>query len=143
MTFSGDILLAQWKDGDLDIHFENGQPVMTDGFESMVILAVFGEPCILNSATDVESERFTSTFPSVIRRANVSDETRQDGEKAIEKALAFMIDEKMASSVSCTGRIVTARSIAWDVSIDSPLTAGKYSINWEKGSLTASISRRV
>lgn len=141
MTYSGDILLSQQFDGDLDIAFENGQPVMTDGFESCVILAVFGGPCILNAATDVESERFISSFPNVIYRANVSDETRQDGEKAIDKALAFMIDEGMASKVECVGRFPTARSIAWDINIESPNGVTKYSINWEKGSLTAGFSR--
>lgn len=141
MTYSGDILLSQQFNGDIDATFENGQPVMTDGFESMVILAVFGEPGILNAATDVEGERFTSTFPALIRRASVSDETRQDGEKAIEKALAFMMDEKMADKVSCTGRFVDARSIQWEVTINGPTSNSKYSINWQKGSLTATISK--
>ena len=141
MTTTGDILLAQNFKGDTDINFQNGQPDMTDGFESCVILAVFGAPCILNAATDVESERFTSTFPAVIHRATVSDETRQDGEKAIEKALAFMVDEGMASRVTATGYFPTARTIAWDITIESPNGVTKYAINWEKGSLTACFSR--
>ena len=91
MTTSGDVLISQSFDGDLDINFQNGQPGMTDGFETCVILAVFGEKCVLNSATSNPDEEFNSTFPAVIRRANVSDATRQNGEKAIEKALAFRI----------------------------------------------------
>lgn len=141
MTYTGDILLGQTFNGDVEILFENGQPVMTDGFESCVILAVFGGPCILNAATDVESERFTSSFPDVIHRATVSDETKLDGEKAIEKALAFMVSEKMASRVECIGRFPSARAIVWDIEIESPRGVTKYSINWEKGSLTAGFSR--
>jgi len=141
MTFTGDILIAQNFAGDTDISFDNGQPIMTDGFESCVILAIFGEPCILNAATDIESERFVSTFPAVIRRANVNDETRQNGEKAIEKALVFMIADGMASTVECIGSFPTARTIAWEIKIQSPNGITKYSINWEKGSLTAGFSR--
>jgi len=141
MTTTGDVLISAIEGGELDINYQNGQPDMTDGFESCVILAVFGENCVLNAATVRDDERFSSTFPSVIRRATVSDATRQDGEKAIEKALAFMVTEGMASSVECVGRFPSVRSIAWDINIASPSGVTKYAINWEKGALNAGFSR--
>ena len=141
MTTSGDVLLAKSFDGDLDITYKNGQPDMTDGFETCVILAVFGEKCVLNAATSNPDEEFNSTFPAVIRRANVSEATRQNGEKAIEKALSFMVSSGMASSVTATGSFPSARSIVWDIAITAPTGVTKYAINWEKGSLTAGFSR--
>lgn len=141
MTYTGDLLISQQFSGDTDIRFQNGQPDMTDGFESCVILAVFGEKCVLNMATTEESEAFNSTFPAVIKRATVSEQTKQDGEKAIEKALAFMVSEGMASSVSATGYILSARAIGWEIEIVAPNGVTKYAINWEKGALTAGFSR--
>lgn len=141
MTLTGDVLVSFTSDEELDIQYKNGQPDMTDGFESCVLLAVFGESCVLNAATSTPSDVFSSTFPAVIARANVSDETRQNGEKAIEKALAFMVSDGMASSVSCTGRFPSARSIMWEISIVSPTGTTKYAVNWEKGSLTAGFGR--
>jgi len=143
MTYTGDALLSAGGDGDLDINFRNGQPDMTDGFESCVLLAVFGEDCAQNGMTTNASEKFTSTFPEVIRHATVTDDTRQDGEKAIEAALAFMISEEIASSVTVTGSILSARAIGWEVEIVAPNGVTKYAINWEKGSLTAGFSRTL
>ena len=140
MTFDGDILIQTNDDGDLDIVFRNGQPDMTSGFNTCVLLAVFGEDCPQNGMGVSASERYNSTFPSVVRRALVSDETRQDGEKALEKALAFMVTERIASSVGVVGRILSARSIGWEITITSPNGVTKYSINWDKGMREASIS---
>ena len=143
MTYTGDMLLQANDEGDIDATFENGQPLMTDGFESCVLLAVFGEDCAQNGMTPNVSERFISTFPSVIRNATVTDTTRQDGEKAIEAALAFMVSEKMASSVTVTGSILSARAIGWDIEIVAPSGVTRYSISWEKGALTAGFSKGV
>ena len=143
MTYTGDVLIKQTDNGDFDMAFENGQPLMTDGFETCVQLAVFGEPCAQNAMTPNVSERFTSTFPEVVRHATVTDKTRQDGEKAIEAALAFMVSEKMASSVKCTGSILSARSIGWEVEIIAPTGVTRYALNWEKGSLTVGFKRIV
>jgi phage gp46-like protein len=141
MTYTGDVLIQAGDDGDIDMTFENGQPLMTDGFETCVQLAVFGEPCPQNAMGGGSSEKFTSTFPEVIRHATVTDTTRQDGEKSIEAALAFMVSEKMASSVKCTGSILSARSIGWEVEIIAPSGMTRYALNWEKGSLTVGFKR--
>jgi len=143
MTYTGDVLLQQTDEGNVDATFENGQPLMTDGFETCVILAVFGEAGPQNGMTQNPAERFSSTFPEIIRHATVSDTTRQDGEKAIESALAFMVSEKIASSVTVAGVILSARAIGWYVEIVAPSGVTRYAINWEKGSLTAGFSRII
>ena len=89
---------------------------------------------------DNPAERFDSTFPSVISRATVSDATRNDGVAAIEKALAFLVSEGIASAVRVSGAISSAYRIDWSIEIDAPNGeengGGKYAINWNKGSLT-------
>lgn len=140
MTFDGDLLLdidpttMEW-----DITFTNGQPIMTSGLETCVLLAVFGGPNVQNGMIDDPAERFDSTFPDVIRRATVCDATRNDGIAAIEKALAFLTSEGIASAVRVSGEISSAYRIDWSIEIDAPSGAeggGKYAINWDKGSLT-------
>jgi hypothetical protein len=137
MTFDGDLLLdidpvtMGW-----DISIANGQPVMTSGLETCVLLAVFGGQNVQNGMIDNPAERFDSTFPAVIRRATVCDATRNDGIAAIEKALAFLTSEGIASAVRVSGSISSAYRIDWPIEIDSPQGGGRYSINWDKGSLT-------
>ena len=142
MNYTGDILIQLLDDGTFDIKFENGQPEMTNGFETMVILAVFGEDSWINELTQNESEKMKSDFPEVIKRNVITDKTRVDGVKAIEKALSFMVKEKMAKSINVTGEILSVYGIGWEIEIES-LTDDtlKYFINWEKGNLTADLAR--
>jgi hypothetical protein len=137
MTFTGDVLVSYDPITEqVDIAYQNGQPVMTDGFETCVMLAVFGRPNVQNGMIENPSERYDSEFPSVIDRATVSDETRENGIKAIEKALAFLVKERIASSVIVTGHILSAVAIGWNVEIVAPAGTTRYAINWEKGALT-------
>jgi hypothetical protein len=136
MTFDGDLLLSiDPVTLDWDIVLENGQPAMTDGLETCVLLAVFGEPNVQNGMIPGPAERFDSGFPAMIARATVSDATRNDGIAAIEKALAFLVSEGIASAVRVSGEIVSAYRIDWAIEIDAP-RGGRYTINWDKGSLT-------
>lgn len=138
MTTTGDILLQYDPlTNELDIVYENGQPLMTDGFESCVLLAIFGEGGPMNGMTDDPDERMDSTFPAVVRRARVNEETKVNGEKAIERALAFLVSSKAASEVTVTGQIISAYAIGWNIEIIAPTGKTRYSINWEKGQLTA------
>ena len=141
MNYTGDVLVKENDEGNLDMVYENGQPVMTDGFETCVILAIFGEPGVQNGMTRDENEKYISTFPAVIRRATVSNETREAGRVAIEKALAFLVSTGAATSVSVTGKILSVYAIGWEIVITAPSGVTKYAINWEKGSLTAGFSR--
>lgn len=137
MTYTGDVLLKyDSSTGEVDIAYKDGQPEMTDGLESCVILAVFGESNCQNGMTRNTSEKYESTFPQVVDRATVNETTKNNGTKAIEKALAFMVTEKIASNVVVNGYILSAYSIGWTIDIYAPTGTTRYAINWEKGSLT-------
>jgi len=130
-TYTGDILLQDTGDGDFDMLFENCQPDMTNGLETYVFLAVFGEDWWGNGIVKKESEKMKSTFPAVIRRNVVSDKTKNDGIKALEKAMEGAKTEKIAKSINVTGEIQTANRIAWQIDIEKPDGENEgYLINW-------------
>jgi hypothetical protein len=142
MTLTGDVLLKTNFDGNTDIEYQNGQPVMTDGFESFIILSIFGEDGPWNGMSADPAERMDSDFPRVIKRATVSDETRENGTAALQRALKTMIDIKAASRVTVVGRILSASAIGWMIEVEAPNgSGGKYEVNWEKGSLTVGYKR--
>lgn len=142
MTYTGDVLIKYNKQSnEYDIEWQNGQTTMTDGLESCVLLAIFGGPCIHNGMTDDASEKYISEFPTVIDRAKVNDDTRNNGTAALERALAFMVRENIASKITVTGQIISAYAIGWAIDIESPTSGGRFVINWEKGALTAGFSR--
>lgn len=139
-TFTGDILLSQLEDGSIDWFFANGQPSMTNGFETLVILAAYGEDWWGNAIVRKESEKMKSKFPAVIRRNVVTDKTKNDGTQALNEAFAFVVTEKIAKAVNVTGEILTANRIQWIVEFEA-LTdeSQKYFINWDQGVLTSGI----
>jgi len=140
MIYTGDILIAKNSDGDFDINFQNGQPDMTDGFETMVLLAVFGDKTTWqNLITQNKNEKYISDFPEIIARATVSEKTKNDGIQALKNAMNFMIEEKIAKSISVTGLIINAYAIGWGIEIYRPTTGQtKYEINWDKGVVSVS-----
>jgi phage gp46-like protein len=142
MNYTGDLLIQEDSSGNFDLCFENGQPCMTDGLETYVILAVFGEDWWGNGLVKSDSEKMKSEFPSIIRRNVVTDKTKNDGAKAIEKALAPMIKDKIARSVKVSAIIKTSFCIGWIVEIQGiDDKSYKYFINWERGQTTAQIVR--
>lgn len=142
MTYTGDILIKELDDGTIDWFFENGQPLMTNGLETMSILAVFGQDWWGNDIVRTESEKMKSTFPDVIKRNVVTDKTKNDGTEAIKKATKFMVTEKIAKSVEVTGEIFSTNGIRWLIVIEAITDETiKYFINWEHGSLTSSFIR--
>lgn len=140
MIYTGDILIQLLEDGTYDIKYQNGQPDMTNGLESMSLMAVFGEDWWGNELTKNESEKMKSEFPGIMKRNVVTDKTKNDGTKAIEKATAFMVTDKIAKLITVTGEIFSVFGIRWLIEIES-ITDDKikYFINWERGILTASI----
>lgn len=137
-TYTGDILIQQLDDGSFDIVFSNGQPQMTNGFETMCLLAVFGEDWWGNDIFPNQSEKMLSTFPEVIRRNVVTERTRNDGTKAIEKSLQVLITERIAKKITVTGEIISAYGIGWIAEIEALKDETiKFFINWQKGELTA------
>ena len=140
-TYTGDLLLKVLDEsGDLDLEFINGQPAMTNGLETMSILAVLGEDWWGNDIFINDAEKMKSGFPAVVRRGIVSDDTLNDGTKAIEKALRFLKAENIAKKVVVTGQIISAVAMGWEIEIESITDKTiKYFINWEKGSLTSGL----
>lgn len=137
-NYDGDVLIEMNPDTlELDMIYKNGQPKMTQGFETCLLLSIFGEDCALNGMTTDTNEKFTSTFPEVIRRKNVSENVKNDGIKAIERALSYMVQERMASNVSVTGTILGVHAIGWGIDITAPDGTGRrYELNWINGGLT-------
>ena len=133
-TYTGDLLLSINTDGDWDINYINGQPEMTDGFDTAVFLSVFGEPDFLqNDLTTVDAEKYISEFPEVIRRGRVNDATLKDGTAAIKKALKWMVDVSAAESVEVTGGVLNIFGLYWEVEIVKGAIVSRYTINWQKG----------
>lgn len=137
-NYDGDVLLlVDHTTGEIDMEYKNGQPKMTQGFETCLLLSIFGEDCALNGMTTDTTEKFTSTFPEVIRRKRVSESVKNDGIKAIERSLAYMVQERMASNVSVTGTILGVHAIGWGIDITAPDGTGRrYELNWINGGLT-------
>ncbi len=132
-TYTGDLKLILDENGDWDINYINGQPEMTDGFDTEVMLAIFGEPDFWqNDLTNDPAEQYISEFPTLIKDANVSDKTLKDGIEAIKKALKYMIDKGEAQSIDVTGEFINVYGIGWVISIERPEKTNRFDINWEK-----------
>lgn len=138
--YTGDILIQLDDNDDYDIIFTNGQPEMTNGLETLSILSVFGQDWWGNDIVRTESEKMKSTFPDVIRRNVVNDDTKNSGTRALEKALAFFISDNIAKKITITGEILNAFTIVWLIEIEA-LTDNnlKFFINWASGELTAGL----
>ena len=134
-TYTGDILIVQTKEGDFDIEFLNGQPVMTDSFDTSIMYAVFGDSDTWqNLIAKNENEKMKSEFYKTISRATVSDETRNNGTESLKSALKYLIDIGASSKINVTGEIVSVFAIVWNIEIFRPNDVTiKYFINWEKG----------
>lgn len=134
MIFTGDILLLE-NDGDIDALWSNGQPHMTNGFDTAVLIAIFGDHRTWqNAIVDTDEERIISTFPDIIARAIVSESVKNDGIEALRRALAFLVSSNAASRVDVMGSILSVRAIGWAISIIAPTgRESRYRINWEEG----------
>ncbi len=137
-NYTGDLLIKEDSTGNHDISFSCGNAEMTNGLETYVILAVFGEDCPANALVKNESEKMQSRFPEVIRRNVVNDKTVADGIQAIRQALAPAVKERIVNKVEVSGSIISAYGIAWEIKLHE-LTGNvsRYIINWERGELTA------
>ena len=138
-TYTGDLLLLLNEDGDWDLSYVNGQPEMSDGFNSEVMLAIFGEPDFWqNDLTNDSAEQFISEFPALIKSAKVTDKTLLDGIEALKKALAFMKDTDQAQNIDVTGEFINVYGIGWVIDISRPTAETIYNINWDKGVIAVS-----
>lgn len=132
-SFTGDLIIAINSDGDWDLNYINGQPCMTDGFDTAVLLSIFGEPTTWqNGLTNNPSEQYISEFPDLIKRANVSDATIKDGVQAIKRALEWMKTDGIAQTIEVTGEATSVYTIIWTIDIDRGTIDNRYNINWDR-----------
>ena len=137
-TYTGDLSIGINGEGDWDIKYFNGQPCMNDSFDTMLTLALFGEPDFWqNELTNDPNEKYISEFSEVIREGKVSNKTINDGNSAIKKALQFMINSGMAISINVIGSLISVYAIQWIIEIERDDTSSKYTVNWNKGVIGA------
>lgn len=133
-TYTGDLLISLNIDQDWDINYLNGQPEMTDSFDTAVILSVFGEPDFWqNDLTNDPSEKYISDFPAVIKNGRVNNKTLNDGTAAIKRSLKWMIDINAAEKIEVTGVVLNVFGLGWTVEIFRGEIKSRYQINWNKG----------
>jgi phage gp46-like protein len=136
-TYTGDLLLVLNQNGDWDLEYINGQPRMTDGFETAVMLSVFVEPDFWqNDLTNIVAEKYISEFPEVIKNGRVDNDTLNDGISALKKALKWMIDTEAASKIEVTGGFINVYALYWEISIFRTTGETRYQINWDKQEVT-------
>lgn len=134
ISYSGDLLLGLNFDEDWDINFENGQPSMTDGFETAVLLACFGESDFWqNDLTNIPAEKYISEFPAVIVDGRVNVETLKNGISALKQSLKWITDIGAAELVTVDGGVLNVYALYWTVEIFKGENVGRFQINWEKG----------
>lgn len=120
---SGDILVGQVSEpGDtqccFDMTFMNGQPVMTRGFGTFVLLCVFGDKNTWqNSLATSPEEKYISDFNEVVSRTTITESTKNDGIQAIKRALKCMTDTGIARKVDVAGQIISVFAVKWDITI--------------------------
>lgn len=132
-TYTGDLLLKLDTNGDWDIEYENGQPKMTDAFDTALILSVFSDPDFWqNSLTNDPAEKYISEFPAVIKSGRVDEKTKNDGIAAIQKALSWMKTSGAVERIDVTGEVLNVYGLGWQVEITKGGAVSRYLINWEK-----------
>lgn len=137
-TYTGDLLIKIDDNGDWDINYFNGQACMTDSFDTMVLLSVFGDPDFWqNELTNDPAEQYISEFPEVIKNGKVNNETLKDGVSAIRKSLQFMVNSGMALSIDVSGSVISVYGLSWEIEILRDDSSVKYSIIWEKGVISS------
>lgn len=138
-TYTGDLLIQFDSTTDWDLLWQNGQPCMTDGFETAVMLSVFGEPDFWqNGITNNPSEKYISGFPDVVKQANVNQKTLNDGTEAIKRSLQWMISDSICESIDVSGEFLNVYSIGWNIDIIKGGVTSRYEINWNKGVIAVS-----
>ncbi len=137
MNYTGDVKICRLtdpdNDGNYDIVWINGQPEMTDSFDTYILYAVYGDKNTWqNAIAEKEEEKYISDFPDVIENGTVSEKTKNDGIQALKKALESLKTIKAAQDIIVTGQIISVYAIGWAIKIvRKDGEKFKWSINWE------------
>lgn len=133
-SYTGDIKILQNDGGDWDIDFLNGQPFMTDGFDTSIFLSLFTSPDTWqNGLTTQPDEQFISEFPEIIGRNTINDNTLKNGIQAIKRSLDWMITDGAAQEITVTGGAVSVYALYWQIDIIQGNISTRYTVNWNKG----------
>jgi len=140
----GDVALFQTND-DGDISVENGIVKMNSGLETMAYLCLFGgnqdddgsQDSMLGwwgNAEEVDpSKKMVSETQNIIDGLPATSNNILRLEKAAERDLQVFLDEKIASSVSVSAVMVSAKRVEIVVEIQAvgEKTVFKFTENWE------------
>jgi hypothetical protein len=135
-TYKGDFALTIDGDGDAAIEIKNGQPRMTEFFDTYFVLLVFGVDSPYNDTVKTEAEKMKSKFPEFLKTASVTDKNVAKGISLLNEALQPLITKAIAEEIFVDGEIISVFGIRWTASIfRSSDERSVFSIIWEKGIL--------
>ena len=125
-----DLYLIPTSDGS-EISVTDGKPRMTSGLETAVYLSLFTESYWGNTISDIP-ERYASRVPVLMNRP-LTNQTRLAMIDAAKNALQWMIDERVADTITVEAEIAAVGQLNIRVQINEPENqeAFAYGINWD------------
>lgn len=126
-----DLYLSYTDDG-VDIVLVNRDARTTSALEVAVFLSLFTEQS-WSDMTASGRERYISRIPSIMRTSTVTNQTRVAIINAAKDALAWMIDDGIATDLEIDATIASARRIDLSVVIIQPKGEQSltYGVNWD------------
>lgn len=129
MTFGGDLLLKDTLDGG-EISLQNGEFVMESGYRNALTLSLLGgneldDGTEKNSntwwgnflANTSKSEKYISEFQNLIRSLPLTTKNIVLAEKAAQRDLTWLIDEKIADDVSVSIKAIDLKKIDMQINV--------------------------
>lgn len=145
--FDGDIAYVLGLDGG-EIFYSGGQPVMdAGGLENAVNISLFsGEGWWANALNENEPDKqIGSDFEIRVRPKAINNAYLRTVEDAAKNALQWMINQKIAATITPTATWPELNQVDLEILIIKPDSVNvilKYQLNWENGRLnpvTASV----
>ena len=127
----GDPKLIITDDG-IDFNIKNGQPEMDTGLQNSIFLSLFTDSGWLgNSISDKDSENYNGEFMTIFQKP-LSVKTALDAKKYAESALSWMVEEKIAKSITIDVEIIKIGFLGIEILIEQNENTKKfiYNINW-------------
>lgn len=126
-----DLYIQPGNDGG-DIIIVGKDAQTTTAIEVAVWLSLFTDQSWADMSREI-GRRYTSRLPEIIRTRTVSNQTRLAMMTAAENALAWMVDEGVASNVTADATISSANRIDLTVTIEKPENTATfaYAVNWD------------
>lgn len=129
MTFGGDLLLKDTVDGG-EISLQNGEFVMESGYRNALTLSLLGGN-ELDDGTEnnpntwwgnlltgtSKAQKYISEFQNLIRSLPLTTKNLVLAEKAAERDLAWVMDEKIADDVNVNIKAIDLKKINVQIKI--------------------------